>query len=174
MRIMVGVFALAVCLASPASTASEQFISEKPSPLKLMRHVNGEDATTQFTGKVRLSGRFLIAWEVFNKAPRYLRVLFLPDNDSARVLPHPAGSATVEQLLLINDEPATELLLGPQAAAKVLAKEVLSAEGKSTVVIGDYRSVIDCDHRWYLARLLSVSSLGEVAVGAGETLHISC
>ena len=56
----------------------------------------------------------------------------------------------------------------------LLAKEVLALEGEATVTIGDYRSVVDCDHRWYLARLIAVSRAAGTAVAAGEGARAGC
>jgi hypothetical protein len=155
--------ALVLCLASTAGIAADRFASERPSPLKLAGG-NSENTVVRFSGKVKLSGRFSATWDLVNRAPRYLRVTFLPDRVSAMLLPHAVGSPPVEELMLSNNEAAAKLLLDPDAAAKVLAKEALALEGEATVTIGDYRSVVDCDQRWYLARLLAVASTARMAI----------
>jgi len=153
--------------------AADRFASERPSPLKLAGSGNGEERVTRFTGKVELSGRFILAWDLVNRAPRYLRVTFLPEHASAMLLPHAVGSPAVEELMLSNNEAAVKLLVDPEAAARVLAKEALALEGEATVTIGDYQSVVDCDQRWYLARLLAVASRARIAV-AGDARRRGC
>jgi hypothetical protein len=165
--------ALVICLASVAAMAADRFASERPSPLKSAGGGNSEETIVRFTGKVELSGRFIVAWDLVNRAPRYLRVTFLPDHASAMLLPHAVGSPAVEELMLSNNEAAAKLLLDPDAAARVLAKEALALEGDATVTIGDYQSVIDCDQRWYLARLLAVASRTRIAV-AGDARRRGC
>lgn len=144
--------------------AADRFASERPSPLKPAAVGNGEETAVRFSGKVKLSGRFIVAWDLVNRAPRYLRVTFLPDHASAMLLPHAVGSPAVEELMLSNNEAAAKLLLDPDAAARVLAKEPLALEGEAIVTIGDYQSVVDCDQRWYLAHLLAVTSRARIAV----------
>jgi hypothetical protein len=153
--------------------ATDRFASERPSPLKPAGGGNSEETIVRFTGKVELSGRFIVAWDLVNRAPRYLRVTFLPDHASAMLLPHAVGSPAVEELMLSNNEDAVKLLLDPESAARVLAKEALALEGEATVTIGDYQSVVDCDHRWYLARLLAVASRARIAV-AGDAGRRGC
>ena len=164
MRTALITIALVFCLAPPAATAADRFASERPSPLKPAAVGNGEETAVRFSGKVKLSGRFIVAWDLVNRAPRYLRVTFLPDHASAMLLPHAVGSPAVEELMLSNNEAAAKLLLDPDAAARVLAKEVLALEGEAIVTIGDYQSVVDCDQRWYLAHLLAVTSRARIAV----------
>jgi hypothetical protein len=167
MKLVSVLLALICCFVSPALTASE-FTTDAPSPLKLAKRASDDATIARFAGSARISGRFLAAWEVLNQTPRHLRVVFLPDDVSARLLPHAVGSPAVKELLLSNNEPAARMLLGPDAA-RLLAKEVLALDGEATVTIGDYRSVIDCDHRWYLAQLVSVSNTRGIAVAARDS-----
>lgn len=71
--------------------------------------------------------------------------------------------------MLTNNEQAATMLLGPEATEKLLAKTVLSAEGDETVTIGDYQSVVECDHRRYMARLVAVTASRDIPVAAGES-----
>jgi hypothetical protein len=134
---------LAICLAASAVAAADEFTTDKPSPLKLTRAAGGKENVVRFTGTVRIAGRFLAAWEGLGRKPRYLRVTFRPDGATAGLLPHAAGGGDVTELMLTNNEQAATLLLGPEAAGKLLAKTVLSAEGDATVTIGDYQTVVD-------------------------------
>jgi hypothetical protein len=161
-------------LMSQAVAATERFTTDEPSPLKLAKRHDGEPQVVRFTGHVVVSGRFVVAWDVLSNTPRYLRVMLLPNEESARRLPHPTGSEAVRELLLSNNEQAARLLLGPQAAAKLFAKEVLSAKGEATVVITDYRSVVVCDNDRYLARLVSASDSRDVAFAATPSKRGDC
>jgi hypothetical protein len=161
-------------LASPALPASDEFAADKPSPLRLMGRGKDDETIVRFAGRVRLTGRFRIAWEIVGQTPRYLRVTFLPNDDSAMLLPHAAGSASVKELLLENNEAAAKLLLDRDAAASVLAKEALALAGEATVTIADYRSVVACDQREYLARLVSVAVSRGVAVAGVENKRGGC
>ena len=90
------------------------------------------------------------------------------------LLPHAAGSASVKELLLENNEAAAKLLLDRDTAASVLAKEVLALAGEATVTIADYRSVVACDQRQYLARLVSVAVSRGITVASGENKRAGC
>jgi hypothetical protein len=168
MKLVPVLLAVICCFVSPALTASDEFTTDTPSPLKLAKRGSDDATIARFTGSARISGRFVAAWEVLIQTPRHLRVVFLPDDVSARLLPHAVGSPAVKELLLSNNEPAARMLLGPDAS-RLLAKEVLALDGEATVTIGDYRSVIDCDHRWYLAQLVSVSNTRGIAVAARDS-----
>ena len=163
-----------LCLAAAALAAGDKFTADNPSPLKLARPAAGDGSAVRFTGTVGISGRFVAAWEGLNRSPRYLRVTFLPNEDSAALLPHVAGAAAVKELILSNNEEAATLLLGSDAAARLLAKEVMSAEGAATVTIGDYRTVVECDQRWYMARLITVTTSRDVVAAAGGGRRAGC
>jgi hypothetical protein len=165
---------LALYLAASPLAAGDEFTADKASPLKLVRRAGGEDAVARFTGTVRITGRFLAAWEGLDRKPRYLRVIFRPDAGTAALLPHATGAGVVKELMLTNNEQAATMLLGPDAAGKLLAKTVLSAEGDATVTIGDYHTVVECDHRWYMARLVAVATSRDMMVAAGETRRSGC
>ena len=165
---------LICCLGAWPLAAADQFTSDRPSPLKLARAARGEENVVRFTGTVRIAGRFIAAWEGLDRKPRYLRVTFRPDGATARLLPHATGTGAVQSLMLTNNEQAATLLLGPEAAGKLLAKTVLSAEGDATVTIGDYQTVVECDHRWYMARLVAATASRDIVVAAGEGQRSGC
>jgi hypothetical protein len=166
--------ALTVAFGFVSATASDRFTTDKPSPLKLAKPDKSEPQVTRFTGNVPISGRYVVSWDVLGNTPRYLRVTLQPNAESARLLPHPRGSEAVRELFFSNNDQAARLLLGPQAAARIFAKEVLSAEGEANVVISDYRSVIECDHYHYLAVLVSVSNSPDVAFAALPSKRSDC
>jgi hypothetical protein len=165
---------LALYLAASPLAAADRFTADKPSPLKLARPARGDDAVARFSGTIRIAGRFVAAWEGFDRKPRYLRVTFRPDSTATGLLPHATGAGVVKELMLTNNEQAATMLLGPDAAGKLLAKTVLSAEGDATVTIGDYHTVVECDHRWYMARLVAVATSRDMMVAAGETRRPGC
>jgi hypothetical protein len=163
-----------VTLVGIVSTFSlaQTFVTDKPSPLKL--GMTTEDRVTHFIGTVQLSGEFVIRWNLINGKRRYLRVLFLPDVNSTTVLPHPAGEESVEELTLLPAEKAVSIMVDPETAQRILTKELLSTSGEATVTIGDYRTVVDCDHRWYLAQLIAVSKSLQGVASAQEKRRFEC
>ncbi len=109
-RVSVGVIAVGLGLTWQALSASDEFVADRPSPLKLVQRGDDGGTTTRFSGKVRLIGQFLVAWNIVNKTPRPLRVTFMPDESSAALLPHPVGDPAVREVLLSNNEAAAMLL----------------------------------------------------------------
>jgi hypothetical protein len=164
---------LICCLAAWPVAAADRFTADRPSPLKLARPAHDEAPVVHFRGTVRIAGRFLAVWEGSDRRPRYLRVTFRPDSTAAGLLPHPTGGDAVKELMLTNSEQAATMLLGPEAG-KLLTQTVLSAEGDATVTIGDYQAVVECDHRWYLARLVAVTASHDIVVAAGASPRSGC
>lgn len=173
MKTIAVAFSLIVGLAAFAVAASDAFKADKSSPLKLVRSANGEGNTVRFASTVRISGRFLAAWEVSART-RYLRVLFLPSDDSAALLPHAVGAGTVKEIMVTNNEDAVAMLLDAETAGRLLAKEVTSVEGTATVTIGDYQTVVECDRRWYMARVVAVATRGDIVATAGNGRPAAC
>jgi hypothetical protein len=169
-------FMLVACLglATPCFSAPDSYTTDKPSPLKLAKPGKEPDGPVRFRGQAQISGRFAIGWELINKNPRYLRVVFRPDGESAALLPYAAGSGRVKEVLFSNSEQAVSILLDPATAQRILAKELLDAGGEAIVTIGNYRTVIECDHRWYMADLFSASRKENIVAGAGEGTSAGC
>jgi hypothetical protein len=154
---------LTLCLGSavPGLSAPAGFTTDKASPLKLANPRHGR--VTHFAGIVQLSGRFLVAWQRGNHDLRGLRVAFFPDRDSAVLLPHASEGGPVKELVFPNAGQAAALLLDKDTAHRIFAKEQVSAAGEATVTIHDYRTAVACDHRWYMADLISVARAALVA-----------
>jgi hypothetical protein len=154
---------LLICLgsATPGLSAPADFTTDKASPLKLANPRHGR--VTHFAGIVQLSGRFLVAWQHRNRDLHGLRVAFFPDRDSAALLPHATEDGPVKELLFPNAAQAAALLLDKDTAQRIFAKELVSAAGEAMVTIRDYRMAVACDHRWYMADLISVASAALVA-----------
>ncbi len=121
---------LVLSLAASALAAGDEFTADKSSPLKLARPAGGEVTIVHFTGTVRISGRFLAAWEGFDRKPRYLRVTFWPEGATSALLPHATNTGAVKELMLTNNEQAaTEMSglgqsrhFGPTPAASGLSR----------------------------------------------------
>lgn len=154
--------ALALVLAIATPCQSQQFISAKSTPLKLAKPIKPMERVVHFVGTVTLSGRFLATWEVLDKDRHSMRVVFRPDDASAALLPQEKGGKALKELFFSNREQAPSMLLAAEMAQEFLTKETLAVEGEATVTIGDYRTGVDCDQRWYSARLVSVSKRRDI------------
>ncbi len=164
---------LAVLLgATPCLSASDGFSTEQASPLRLANPRHGRVA--HFVGKVRLSGKFFVGWEFSGRKPAHLRAVFFPDADSTGLLPHAAESGPVRELLFPDAAQALSILLDRETSQKILAGELSSAGGEAILTIGNYRTVVECDHRWYLAELLSASSTSQIVAGTRENGRFGC
>jgi hypothetical protein len=161
-------------LATPCLSAAERFTSDKPSPLKLAKSGKEPGAAVEFRGQAEISGRFQVEWTFITKDRGHLSVVFFPDKDSTGLLPYAAGSRPVEELLLANAEQAVSILFEPATAQRILGKELLAAEGEATITIRDYRVVVDCDHRWYMARLVSATKLENRVAGVRPKGSVGC
>jgi hypothetical protein len=80
---------LSFSLVTPCLSVSDRFLTDKTSPLKLAKPGEERSGVVHFTGSAQLSGRYFVGWEIINKKPSYLRVVFFPDKDSTALLPHP-------------------------------------------------------------------------------------
>jgi hypothetical protein len=163
---------LALLAVTPCASASDDFSSEQPSPLKLANPRHGRVA--HFIGRIRLSGKFFVGWEVVGRKPTHLRVVLFPDADSTKLLPHAAESGPVEALLFPDAARAAAILLDRETLQKILVGEFSSAGGEAIVTIGNYRTVVECDHRWYLADLLSASRSSQIVAGTPENGRFGC
>src|SRR5262249_20605794 len=163
-----------LCIATPCLSAPERFTTDRPSPLKLAKPAKEEGAAVEFRGQAQISGRFQVEWKFIAKDRGHLRALFFPDKDSTGLLPYAAGSKPVEELLIANGEQAVAILFEPATAQKILAKELLAAEGEASITIRDYRVVVECDHRWYMARLVAAAKIANMVAGVRQTVSVGC
>jgi len=163
-----------LCVATPCLSAPESFTTDGPSPLKLAKPAKEAGAPVEFRGQAQISGRFQVEWKFIAKDRGHLRALFFPDQGSAGLLPYAAGSRLVEELLIANAEQAVTMLFEPATAQRILAKELLAAEGDARITISDYRVVIDCDHRWYMARLVAAAKIEHMVAGVRQTASVGC
>jgi hypothetical protein len=172
MKTMLALLVAGACIATPCAFAAERFASEKPTPLKPLKPAKDDGNGTRFAGSVQLSGQFLIVWELKNDKAFFRQITFFPDAGSAALLPHPAGDKTVAELLLTNREQAGAMLRDLVTVEKALPGEQLASEGAATVTIRNYRTAVECDHRWYLAELVSAVRK-DIVVSAREA-HPGC
>jgi hypothetical protein len=167
------VIAGALCTAYPCG-AADKFVTEKPSPLRVIRSGREDPTVTHFAGAVELAGKFLAIWESMSQKRQFLRIIFIPDIPSTALLPHAEGSEPVQDVMFSNSEEAASMLLTPQIAAKVLARELIRAEGEATVKITDYRAVIACDHHWYIAQLVTATRSRDAIAAATDNRRLGC
>lgn len=163
-----------LCLATPCLAAPDGFITDKPSPLKPAKPGKEPGAPVQFRGQVQISGRFQVGWESVNRRGGHLRAAFFPDKASIGLLPHAAGGGPVDELLFSNAAQAVSILLDQATAQRILAKDLTDAAGGATVTIRDYRTVVECDHRWYLAHLVLALRNENIVAGAREKGSVGC
>jgi hypothetical protein len=174
MKNMIAVLVVSLGVMTPCLSASDGFSTDKPSPLKPAKPGKDDDRVVHFTGSVQLSGQFLVRWEIINNKPYYLRAVFFPDKESTTLLPHAAETGPVKELLFPNAQQATSMLLESETAQRLFAKELLIARGEATLTIGDYRTVVECDHRWYMAELISVSKNSQIVASVRENGRFGC
>ena len=155
-----------------SAVAAERFATDKPSPL---RRVKGTDLPrVRFNGQVQLSGDFLVIWELIGGKPRYQRVMFFPDHGSSALLPRPAGSGPVTMLLLSNLEQAAPMLRDLAGAPLPLPQRQHGAAGTATIAIRDYQMTVECDQRWYGAKLISARATPLVVAKARDGALAGC
>src|SRR5262249_6740959 len=131
-------------------------------------------AAVEFHGQAQISGRFQVEWKFITKDRGHLRALFFPDQDSTGLLPYAAGSKPVEELLIANAEQAVAMLFEPAMAQRILAKELLAAGGEARMTIRESRVVVECDHRWYMVRLVSAAKIVNMVAGVRQTANVGC
>jgi hypothetical protein len=156
MKSFIALLVIGACIAAPCALAAERFTSDRPTPLKRLKPGDDGDPV-RFAGSVQLTGQFAMLWELKNDKPIYRRITFFPDAGSAARLPRPAGDKAVADVLFTNREQAGAMLRDLATRETSLPREQIASEGAATVTIRDYRSVVECDHRWYLAELVSAA-----------------
>ncbi len=172
MKSFVALLLIGACIATSGVFAAERFTSEKPTPLKRLKPAK-DDTAVRFGGSVHLAGQFLIVWERKNDKPLYRQITFFPDAASAALLPHPADEKPVAELSFTNREQAGAMLRDLATIETALAREQVGSKGAATVTIRNYWTDVACDHRWYLAELVSVVKNAQLVVSAREP-HPGC
>ena len=161
------------CTATPSLSAPERFAADKPTPLRQLKPGKDDGNAVRFSGSVQVSGQFLVVWERGSK-PVYRQVTFYPDPASAALLPRAAGSEPVTELTLSNREQAGPMLLVLPTVQTDLERGGTSSEGAATVTIRDYRTVVECDQRRYLAQLVSAKRNRDTLVSARGEVRPGC
>jgi hypothetical protein len=161
-----------LCVATPCLSAPERFTTDRPSPLKLAKPAKEPGAAVEFRGQAQISGLFQVEWTAQGRG--HLRALFFPDKNSTGLLPYAAGTRPVEELLIANADQAVAMLLEPATAQRILSRELLAAEGEARITIRDYRVVIDCDHRWYMARVTAAAKVANMVASVRQTASVGC
>jgi hypothetical protein len=172
MRSILALLVIGACVATPCAFAAERFTSDKPTPLKRLKPAKEDGNGVRFAGSVQLSGQFFIVWKLESKTPVYRQITFYPDPASAALLPHPVDEKAVSELDFTNREQAGAMLRDLVTTEKPLPRGEVGGAGAATVTIRNYWTEVECDHRWYLAELLSAVRR-EIVVGAREA-HPGC
>jgi hypothetical protein len=156
MRSIVALLVAGACVATTPALAAERFTSDKPTPLKRLKPGRDDGNAARFSGSVQLAGQFFIVWKQESGKPVYRRITLYPDPGSAALLPHPIDEKPVAELDLTNREQAGAMLRDLVTVEKPMERGETGSAGAATVTIRNYLTVIECDHRWYLAELVSV------------------
>ena len=165
MRAILALLIVGAWLVTPCASA-ERFTSERPSPLKRLKPSQADGNGARFAGSVQLAGQFLIVHHRKNPGLPVWQVTFFPDAASAALLPHPVDEKAVSELDFSNREPAVAMLRDLATVENKLADGGSSLAGAATVTIRSYRTEVLCDHRWYLAELVSVTKGQPLVVSA--------
>jgi hypothetical protein len=153
---VVALLVIGACLAAPCALAAERFTSDKPTPLKRLKPGKDDGNAVRFSGSVQLAGQFFMVWKQENGRTVYRQITFYPDPGSAALLPHPADERPVAELELTNREQAGAMLRDLVTLEKAMERGETGSAGAATVTIRNYLTAIECDHRWYVAELVSV------------------
>jgi hypothetical protein len=167
MRSIPALLVIGACVATPCGFAAERFTSDKPTPLTRLKPGKEDGNGARFAGSVQLSGQFFMVWKLEGKTPVYRQITFYPDPASAALLPHPVDEKAVGELDFTNREQAGAMLRDLAMSEKPLPRGEVGAAGAATVTIRNYRTDVECDHRWYLAELMSATRR-DIVVAARE------
>ena len=159
--------------------ASDKFASVGNSPFKPVKFEKHEGGTTHFSGSAEVSGRFVISW--WNEEEDLIRIKLLPDEKSKALLPYlatglPASAQGLEvaELEFEGSKSNVRKLLSPEKSKAFLSKRVREATGFANVRIKNYMSGVDCDNRWYMAKLLDVRQARNQMLAAKSNEHFRC
>jgi len=172
MKSILALLVIGACVATPCSFAAERFKSDKPTPLERLPYKQEDGNGVRFGGSVQLSGQFLIVAKTAKK-PEYWQITFYPDAGSAALLPHPADEKPVAELDFTNREQAAAMLHDLVTLEKQLPRGETASAGTATVTIRNFRTEVECDHRYYLAELVSVAK-DKPMVAALRDAHPGC
>ncbi len=165
------VISLSFIAASPSHSQADLFVTDRASPLKPI--TLKLSPSMKFKGSVQVSGRFLAVQHQYDKQVPYLQLIFYPDSRSAELLPRLEGDKPVKEVQISNPEQAALMLLDPDTLEKLRRKELPSVTLRATAVIHAYEIAVVCDQRWYMADVVSASTLQDVA-GSAEKGRIGC
>ncbi len=156
-RPIVAWLVMAGCIATPCGLAAERFTSAKATPLRRLKPGKDDGDAVRFGGSVQLAGQFFMVWKREGDKPVYRQVTFYPDAGSAARLPHPADEPPVTEVEFTNRDQAAAMLRELVTDEKPLPRGETGSAGAAMVTIRNYQTAVACDHRWYLAELVSAS-----------------
>lgn len=145
-----------IALISAPSFAKDEFFIPDTSNFKLNRVGEETGSVAYFSGDAIIAGDFVIGWKIIDDEPYQLEARFYPTEKTASILPHEEGKPIVKELYLSAPEQAAKILLTSDQVRKVLNKELVTINGTAQIKINNYASAIDCDKRWYMAKVIKV------------------
>ena len=173
MRIIFFLAFSAVVLSAHAS-ARDQFAIPTGSPLALASAAKQPGANTSFRGKVEVAGKFEFAWHFLDGEPDALEAFFFPSDASRKLLPYEMGTESPRVVEVFNPGAAAHMLLDAEVASALVAKRTLRVSGVATVVLSQYFSAVECDHRYYGANVLSVVAPPSLLASLGFSYERGC
>ena len=171
---VVFVLAFSAFVLSASVSARDQFAIPASSPLVLASAANQPGATTRFRGKVEVAGKFEFAWHILDGEPDALEAFFFPSDASRELLPYEVGAQAPHVVEVLNTQAAAYMLLGAKESSALLAKRKLRVSGIATVVLHQYFSAVECDHRYYGANVLSVVAPSSLLASLGFSYARAC
>ena len=168
---------LLLCVVFTQAFADDVIYSAlEKTPLKLKEI--SEDAVASFSGSITIHGEYEVTLNRYSDNDQFEPyVSFYPDSNSLKYLPtpkseNPENDTPPKAIYLTNGDKSAKLLLRKSEYKTLIDEKIIldnfSAEqlseiqkiktfrGFARIKINGYKTAIDCDSRWYNARLISV------------------
>jgi hypothetical protein len=137
------------------------------SPFTFREAGESSGSPMSFNGEIELTAEFSFEWNIVDDAPESLGLRIIPNESDLSLLPYAKFSRPTE-LDVVGAEEISRMLLSESLVAELLNARVLRVDGVASFKVGDLTTAVDCNHRWYSVKVLSVQNPKEVA----QNLHI--
>lgn len=152
------------------------YVALEKTPLKL-KYTDKNDVA-YFSGQIAIEGNYEVTYDSWDAEKLEIHVSFYPTEKSANQLPFPTNNKhsdnyPPQELILTNSKQAARLLLSESENKKLMSditkfdqytqeqkttwlQNFMPFKGFARIKIANYSTAVDCDSRWYSARLLAV------------------